>query len=59
MKDIKSDFSEEKPMWPFSSYGNRFEPSILPGLDFSPEELRLEYLCDRNYVRQTFAACLL
>ncbi len=40
-KQIATDFSMTKTVWPFSSYGVPDEPSLLPG-DFSFEEVRLQ-----------------
>jgi nucleoporin NUP42 len=35
--------TKEKPMWPLSSYGPaKYEPTIVKGLDQSPEELRVK-----------------
>ena len=40
-KQIQTDFTVTKSVWPFSSYGGPDEPSLMPG-DFSFEEVRLE-----------------
>jgi nucleoporin NUP42 len=41
---MQRDFGTiDKPLWPLSSYGaGKYEPSFLPGLDISPEELRVQ-----------------
>ncbi|KAJ6524268.1 hypothetical protein DFH09DRAFT_1189749 [Mycena vulgaris] len=44
-ESIQNDLTmgHERPMWPFTSYGPaKFEPTVLHGLDESPEELRLK-----------------
>jgi nucleoporin NUP42 len=39
-KDLTANV--DKPTWPLSSYGPaKYEPTLLGGLDESPEELRL------------------
>ncbi|KAF9516823.1 hypothetical protein BS47DRAFT_1375869 [Hydnum rufescens UP504] len=46
VESIKRDVTEgmEKPTWPFSSYGPaKYEPNLVPGLDLSPDELRVKY----------------
>ncbi|KAJ7356606.1 hypothetical protein DFH08DRAFT_461495 [Mycena albidolilacea] len=43
-ESIKNDLTmgKERPIWPLASYGPaKFEPTLLSGLDESPEELRL------------------
>lgn len=40
-KQIQTDFTVTKTVWPFSSYGVPDEPSLMPG-DFSFEEVRLQ-----------------
>ncbi|KAJ7222612.1 hypothetical protein GGX14DRAFT_429278, partial [Mycena pura] len=43
-ESIKDDLTsgKERPLWPLTSYGPaKFEPTLLSGLDESPEELRL------------------
>ncbi|KAJ7468637.1 hypothetical protein FB451DRAFT_378185 [Mycena latifolia] len=45
MESIKNDLTtgKERPIWPLASYAPaKFEPMLLPGLDESPEELRLK-----------------
>ncbi len=40
-KDLKPD--DDRPTWLLSSYGPaKFQPTILSGLDESPEELRVK-----------------
>lgn len=43
-ESIKNDLTmgKERPIWPLTSYGPaKFEPTLLTGLDESPEELRV------------------
>lgn len=33
----------DKPLWPLSSYGPaKYQPTLVPGLDESPEEMRVK-----------------
>lgn len=49
---MKNDLTplHDKPSWPLSSYGtSKFEPTLLNGLDESPEELRVRaFLAQRS-----------
>lgn len=40
---IQRDLTLEKPLWPLTSYGPaKHAPTIIQGLDESPEELRVK-----------------
>lgn len=46
---IKLDLTTERPRWVMSSYGpGKGEPSMISGLDVSPEELRLQFYTART-----------
>lgn len=41
---IQIDLTSERPQWPYSSYGaGKNEPNLLSGLDYSYEEIRMQY----------------
>lgn len=43
MEGMSSDLQKEKPLWPLSSYGPaKGQQTIVPGLDESPEEMRVK-----------------
>ena len=40
---ITRDLENERPIWPLSTYGPaKYQPTLMTGLDMSPEELRVK-----------------
>ncbi|KAJ9095066.1 hypothetical protein QFC20_006754, partial [Naganishia adeliensis] len=43
-ESIRLDLATDRPNWPLSSFGNKYDPCIISGIDVSPEELRCKYV---------------
>lgn len=39
---LKQDLQTERPVWPLSSYGLKYDTCLIPGIDVAPDEMRWE-----------------